>query len=56
MRKCLIEMEAGDDTNKLDMPEFTAAEILSKNLPNVAALIREYGYCSFAYKLHYNLT
>jgi hypothetical protein len=56
MRTCLIKMEAGDDTNKLDMPEFKAAEILRKNLPNVAALIREYGYCSFAYKLHYNLT
>jgi hypothetical protein len=54
MRTCLIKMEAGDDTMKLDMAEFNAAEILRKNLPNVAALIREYGYCKFAYKLHYN--
>tara|TARA_R110001583_G_scaffold75830_1_gene208348 strand:+ start:18158 stop:18493 length:336 start_codon:yes stop_codon:yes gene_type:complete len=56
MRTCLIKMEAGDDTIKREMPEFKAGEILRKNLPNVAALIREYGYCSFAYKLHYNLT
>jgi hypothetical protein len=55
MRTCLIKMEAGDDTNKRDMPEFKVAEFLRQNLPNVATLIREYGYCVFEYKLHYNL-
>jgi hypothetical protein len=55
IRKCLIEIETENDANKLDMPAFDAAEVLRENVPNVARLIKEYGYCSFAYKLHYNL-
>jgi hypothetical protein len=56
IKSALIECEGMDDTRIIDDKRLRAAYVLQTHLPSVAELIKQYGFGTFSYKLHYNLS
>ena len=56
MKSALIECEGMNETRIIDDKHLRAAYVLQTHLPSVAEFIKQYGFGTFSYKLHYNLS
>jgi hypothetical protein len=56
MKSALIECEGMNETRIMDNKRLRAAYVLQTHLPSVAELIKQYGFGTFSYKFHYNLS
>ncbi|WP_434926335.1 hypothetical protein [Shewanella sp. HL-SH2] len=56
MKSALIECEGMNETCIMDDKRLRAAYVLQTHLPSVADLIKQYGFGTFSYQFHYNLS
>ncbi|MGI2001288.1 hypothetical protein [Shewanella sp. AC91-MNA-CIBAN-0169] len=56
IKSALIECEGMDETRIMDDKRLRAAYILKTHLPSAANFIKQFGFGTFSYKFHYNLS
>jgi hypothetical protein len=56
MKNALIECESMNEDCIMDNKRLRAAYMLKTNLPSVANFIKQFGFGTFSYKFHYNLS
>ena len=56
IKSALIKCEGIDETRIMDDKRLRAAYILKTHLPSAANFIKQFGFGTFSYKFHYNLS
>jgi hypothetical protein len=56
MKSALIECEGMNETRIIDDKHLRAAYVLQTHLPSAANFIKQFGFGTFSYKFHYNLS